>query len=97
MKKYAHDSTKDNYAFGLFVWQVAKDGQVPYDGLEEDKVHRVKNSDKELSTLLEEMPEGAPECFRDVIVTMTKYAPMDRADLTSVGEMLGLDENSDMR
>ena len=31
MKRYANDPRKDNYAFGLFVWQVAKDGETPYE------------------------------------------------------------------
>lgn len=97
IKKYANEPTKDNHAFGLFTWQVAKNGQVPYEDMEEYEIHKIKNSDKELSMLLKELPEDTPEYFRAVIVVMTNYAPKDRADLTSVGEILGLDETSNTK
>ena len=97
MKKYANEPTKDNYTFGLFVWQVARDGQTPYEGMEKEKIDKIKNSDKELITLLEEIPEDAPEYFKSMIVDMTKYAPKDRADLAIVDKIMGFDETNNTR
>jgi hypothetical protein len=77
------------------VWQVVKDGQVPYEDLDGDDISKVKNSDKELRLLLEEMSEDVPDYFRTVIVAMTKYAPKDRADLASVDEMMGRGKTND--
>ena len=48
MREYENKPTKDNYAFGLFVWQVAMDGETPYDGLELGDVEEVKRSDQDL-------------------------------------------------
>ena len=97
MKKYANDSRKDNYAFGLFVWQVAKDGETPYEDMEEEEIDESKNSDKELSELMGQLPGDTPEHFKTVIAAMAKYLPEERADLAIVREMMGLDKAGDER
>ena len=99
MKKYANDPRKDNYSFGLFVWQVAKDGEIPYEDMEDmdEDIDKIKNSDKELSELMNQLPDDTPECFKTVIAAMTKYSPEERADLVTVREMMGLDKTGDER
>ena len=77
MKAYVNQSTIDNYSFGLCVWQVAKDGEEPYDHLEFDELEEIKITDEELRMLLDDLPDKMPDYFRVVIVAMTKYAPGD--------------------
>ena len=100
MRKHGNKATKDNYSFGLFVRQVAKDGEVPYTAHEEDEdfdPEQIKHTDKELRTLLDYLPEDTPEGFRAVITEMTKYAPEERAALVTVKETMGFDAIGDKR
>ena len=100
MKKYSNEPTKDNYSFGLFVWQVAKDGGVPYTILEEDDevdLDQIKHTDKELQILLDKLPEDIPEGFRTIIIETTKYAPEERAALATVKKIMGFDAFRDTR
>ena len=87
-------ATKDNYSYGIMVWQVAKDGEVPYCGRDARDIDSIKNQDRELNELLNDLPADTPDVFKDVIIAMTKYVPKDRASLACVREMMGLDETS---
>jgi serine/threonine protein kinase len=94
MKKYVNMSTKDNYSFGLFVWQVAKDGEVPFMVLEEEEdidPDEIKHDDKDLQCLLDTLPGDTPEGFRTIIIGTTKYEPEERVALTKVKEIMGFD------
>ena len=100
MKRHKDEPTKDNYSFGLFVWQVAKDGEVPYTAHEEDEdfdPEQIKHTDKELRTLLDDLPEDTPKGFRAIITETTKYAPEERAALAMVKEIMGFDSTRDAR
>ena len=65
--------------------------------MEEDDIDESKNSDKELSELMNQLPDDTPEHFKTVITAMTKYLPEERADLAAVREMMGLDKTGDER
>ena len=61
MKKYANKPSRDNYSFGLVVWQVAMNGETPYIDMDEDDIRQIKNSDRELTTLMNQLPVGTPD------------------------------------
>lgn len=85
---FATEPTKDNYSYGIFVWQVAMNGEVPYSGLDYDSICEIKNTDKELKTLLDRLSPSVPDKFRQMIVAMTQYAPLERAPFDQVTKML---------
>ena len=101
MKKYANLSTKDNYSFGLFVWQVAKDGKVPYTDHDKDDeevdLDEIKHTEKDLRSLLDDLSEDTPEGFRAIIIETTKYVPEERVALAMVKKIMGFDTISDAR
>ena len=94
MKKYENEPTRDNYAFGLFVWQVAMNGDVPYFGMNNDKIEENKNLDHKLTKLMTQLPTDTPEHFKTVITSMTSYDPKKRAKLAMVRQTMGLDDDA---
>ena len=94
MKKYANKPTKDNYGFGLVVWQVAMDGETPYYGMNMDEIEKTKNSDPKLTRLIGLLPADTPEYFKTVIRSMTRYNPPERASLATVRQTMGLDDDT---
>jgi len=94
MKKHENKPTKDNYAFGLFVWQVAKDGDVPYDDMDPAAIDQSKNTDRDLSELMMQLPDDTPGHFKAVISAMTTYNPEERADLATVRQTMGADDDA---
>jgi len=85
MKEHANKPTADNCAFAM-------SGDVPYNDMDPSEICSLKHSDKELTSLLKQLPDDTPECFRDVITAMTKYNPEDRTNLATVREMMGFDD-----
>lgn len=84
--------SKDKYAYGLVVWQIAMDGQDPFDGMSLDEMDELKHTDKNLDTLMGYLDKhGVPEEFRTVIAAMTRYDPEQRDDLQNVQKMMKSD------
>ena len=54
-------------------------------------------TDKDLRTLLDDLPEDTPEGFRAIIIGATKYAPEERVALTMVKNIMGFDTIGDTR
>lgn len=81
-------SMKDNYSYGLVVWQIAKDGEKPFQGMTRADIEGLKHSDRDLRTLQEELGDDTPEAFWKVITDMSRYEPQERGDLAFVREIM---------
>lgn len=95
MREFDNSPTKDNYSYGLFVWQVAMDGEVPFNGMTGDEIDELKHDDKELKVLMSQLDDVTPEEFRLLIVAMTRYKPEDRASLEDVRDILKSEDNTE--
>lgn len=80
----------DKYSYGLLVWQIAKDGEVPFGELKRDEIKELKHADKNLDKLMNQLDRGTPEEFKTVIAATTRYNPKDRISLADVREMMNV-------
>ena len=69
-------------------------GETPYIDMDEDDIRQIKNSDRELTTLMIKLPQDTPEHFKAVIMSMTRYNPPERASLATVRQIMGLDDDT---
>ena len=69
-------------------------GETPYIDMDEDDIRQIKNSDRELTTLMNQLPAGTPDHFKTVIMSMTRYNPPERASLATVRQIMGLDDDT---
>ena len=85
----------DNYSYGLLVWQIAKDGEEPFDDISEsNSIDRLKHDDKELGYLMRQLDdeEDMPEEFKIVFAGATRYIPEDRTSLADVRGLMKIDD-----
>ncbi|CAG8728344.1 22656_t:CDS:2, partial [Racocetra persica] len=78
-----HPKLSDVYSFGLILWSVAMDGEMPYKELSDDKIKQQKCDKKTMSRLLKNLPEGIPNRYTQLISDLTKYEPKERCQLPS--------------
>ena len=69
-------------------------GETPYIDMDEDDIRQIKNSDRELTTLMNQLPPGTPDHFETVITSLTRYNPPERASLATVRQIMGLDDDT---
>ena len=55
---------------------------------------KTKNTDRELTVLMNQLPVGTPDHFKTVITSMTRYNPPERASLATVRQIMGLDDDT---
>lgn len=63
MKVWQKRFPKDNYSFGIVVWQVAKDGEQPFAGWQPNDIDSLKLSDPNLMNLFQMLPKDTPQSF----------------------------------
>ncbi|CAG8480983.1 10353_t:CDS:2 [Ambispora leptoticha] len=74
----------DIYSYGLILWSVAKDGEHPYDDLDDDEIRAKKRSPESSLRLTEQLPNTTPEAFSQQIFGLIKYIPDEREKLATV-------------
>ncbi|RUP48677.1 LOW QUALITY PROTEIN: kinase-like domain-containing protein, partial [Jimgerdemannia flammicorona] len=92
--KWHSDKLRDVYSYGLFMWQTAMDGDVPYSDLSRSDIEAAKTDDSGLTKLMSRLPPDTPSVLRQCIEMATKYMPQDRASLETLKNLL-LGELSD--
>ncbi|CAG8481850.1 9840_t:CDS:2 [Ambispora leptoticha] len=74
----------DVYSYGLILWSVAKDGDHPYDGMDDDEIREEKRSPQSSLRLMNQLPKTTPEGFSQLIFELIQYNPQERKELTTV-------------
>src|SRR4051812_48576530 len=78
----------DLYSYGLIVWQIAENGQVPFSDKEQDEIEVLKEDDGALELLLQDLSEECPEVIIEIISGTVKYAFDKRLPLSKVRSLL---------
>ncbi|CAG8694895.1 31342_t:CDS:2, partial [Gigaspora margarita] len=73
----------DVYSFGLVLWSVAMDGEIPYKELSFDKIKNKKCDRNTMKRLLKRLPKESPHRYTQLISDLTKYDPEERCQLPS--------------
>jgi serine/threonine protein kinase len=86
-KFYTKNQTRDIYSFGLVVYQIADNGNLPYYE-ESNDIEKAKADDPELKTLLASLPPDTPACFPFIVTATAKRMPPERTALHLIQEIL---------
>ena len=95
MKVLSEEYYKDRYSYGLLVWQIAKNGDIPFEGMDEREIEDLKHTDKTLSCLMKDLDDEideVPEEVKSVIAVMTCYNPQERGSLADVRKIMKIDD-----
>jgi len=76
-----HPKLSDVYSFGLILWSVAKSGEHPYEGVDDEDIKDQKRSSHSIYKLLKQLPENTPQNYHQLIYDLTKYNPSERLEL----------------
>ncbi|CAG8476165.1 3586_t:CDS:2, partial [Cetraspora pellucida] len=76
-----HPKLSDIYSFGLIVWSVAKDGEHPYEGMDDDEIKEQKRNQNSMIRLIKQLPNTTSQEYCQLILELTKYNPGERLDL----------------
>ena len=86
LKSWQKNPAQDVFSFGLVTYQIATNGEKPYDGAE--NIFEAKAADRDMEGLLATLPSDVPEQFRTIITKATKFIPSDRVSLDEVEQIL---------
>ncbi|GES91379.1 kinase-like domain-containing protein [Rhizophagus clarus] len=76
-----HPKLSDIYSFGLILWSVAKSGEHPYEGVDDEDIKEQKRSAHSIYRLLNQLPDHTPQNYHQLIFDLTKYNPCERLEL----------------
>ncbi|CAG8669113.1 25522_t:CDS:2, partial [Racocetra persica] len=76
-----HPKLSDIYSYGLILWSVAKDGEHPYEGMDDDEIKEQKRNQDSMLLLIKQLPNTTPSEYCQLILDLTKYNPGERFDL----------------
>ncbi|KAF0386961.1 kinase-like protein [Gigaspora margarita] len=74
-----HPKLSDIYSYGLILWSVAKDGEHPYEGMDDDEIKEQKRNPNSMYHLVKQLPSATP--YSQLVLDLTKYYPGERIDL----------------
>ena len=72
-KVLAEEYYKDKYSYGLLVWQIAKNGDMPFIGMRAEEIDNLKHIDKKLCYLIDDLEAGVPEKIKSVIAAKIPF------------------------
>ncbi|CAB4392298.1 uncharacterized protein OCT59_019657 [Rhizophagus irregularis] len=76
-----HPKLSDVYSFGLILWSVAKSGEHPYEGVDDEDIKEQKRNSHSIHRLLNQLPESTPQNYCQLIFDLIKYNPCERLEL----------------
>ena len=83
-KEWCGKKTRDIYSYGLVIWQIAKNGKIPFEGMKIDEIDIAKCAGQDLVILLGELPEDTPAEIQKVITGTAKHVPSERVTLDDI-------------
>ena len=80
--------TMDLYSYGLLVWQIAADGKIPFEDMDESEIDNGKKTGADIEILMNTLPNDTPTEIRRVITATVRNIPSKRASLSEIKNTL---------